>query len=653
MTISTHYYSNTVVLPQNCHDIRFYWWKNARNASDNLVNAASANLYVQAKLNSAYGPNSSPRFNTPAAKAFCTQSSFYWAQGADSDDGDSVFYRLVPALSGPQNPPLPIPYETGYSYLQPLSTQAGSGGVRLDSLQGVLEFTTSNVQEVCVIALEAVEYRRDTSGMLYQAGTTMRDMQIVVAAQCAPSVMAGPRLQTATTASTTDTLDAAFVQAMQWPWLPNDTLTIGGQTHFLLPVVPYTCYEQKIVLDFEEGVLCHTIAGDGSDFLLFGTDSLPIPIVGCQMVCDQSLSTFQIELLLAEELRYNGHYYLQVVTGSDSSTLENVCGYPLAPHFTLSIPVRNCFYPISEVDRVSILQNQYCQVHYRLDTNTFPLAWLDDLWIERSLDSGQTFQTAGHFSGQLLTGPFGFWIDSLLPPGMVAHQTIFYRTNVGLQQRRWPQSGGAATLLIDTLYNDFDGHLGLAWSPCTAWQQVVYEVERSTHPENPLLWHRLNGGAPLTDTVFHWKATDEKACFTYRIWALHPTDTARKVCSNWLEFCQDDERQSPNADPEEVPPTALFIPNVFTPNGDGKNDFWKIEGWQEGMKGKVEVFNRWGEQVYQSHQAENEAWDGRDFNSGITAADGVYFYTLKIVGEEVVGPKTMTGTITLTVGTVR
>lgn len=653
MTISTHYYSEVVILSHDCHDIRFYWWKNARNASDNLVNAASANLFVQARLNSLHGPNSSPRFNTPAAKAFCTHSNFYWAQGADEQDSDSVFYRLVPALSGPQNPPLPIPYETGYSSQQPLSTQSGSGGVRLDSILGVLEFITSHVQEVCVIALEAVEFRRDTAGVLYQAGSTMRDMQVVVASQCAPSVTQGPRVKTLLGGSSTDTLSLAFTQAMQWPWLPNDTFSMGGQTHFSLPKVPYDCYADKIVLDFEEGVLCHSIAADASDFRLFGPDSLPISIVGCQYVCDQSQTTFQIELLLAHELQYNGTYWLQVVTGTDSTTLENVCGYPLNAYFTMAVSVRNCFYPVSAVQWVSTLNNQYCQLHYRLDTTTFPLAALEDLFIERSLDSGQTFQTVGHFPGQLLTGSSGFWIDSLLPPGWVAHQTIFYRTNVALQQRMWPQGGSTPSLVIDTLTTHQIGRVMIAWPPYPAWNNVRYRVERSSHPQNTWLWREMNPGTSLTDNFFSLPPTDEKGCFTYRVWAFSLADTSQKVCSNWLTFCQEDARLTQKPEEEDLAFIGLWIPNVFTPNGDGHNDLWIIGGWTEKMRGSIGVYNRWGELVFQSEAAENEAWDGRDFRSGTSLPDGVYFYALEISDDLTEGTKTITGTVTLSIGAVR
>jgi gliding motility-associated-like protein len=60
-----------------------------------------------------------------------------------------------------------------------------------------------------------------------------------------------------------------------------------------------------------------------------------------------------------------------------------------------------------------------------------------------------------------------------------------------------------------------------------------------------------------------------------------------------------------------VPNYDLYIPNAFTPNNDGVNDFFEIFGNKKiwltmGMK----IFNRWGELVYQTSDHDFK-WDGR------------------------------------------
>ena len=70
----------------------------------------------------------------------------------------------------------------------------------------------------------------------------------------------------------------------------------------------------------------------------------------------------------------------------------------------------------------------------------------------------------------------------------------------------------------------------------------------------------------------------------------------------------------------------LFIPSVITPNGDGKNDYFKISGFT----GKVEliIINRWGNEEYTSDNYLND-WDGRN-NKGKELPNDTYFYILKL-----------------------
>jgi gliding motility-associated-like protein len=70
------------------------------------------------------------------------------------------------------------------------------------------------------------------------------------------------------------------------------------------------------------------------------------------------------------------------------------------------------------------------------------------------------------------------------------------------------------------------------------------------------------------------------------------------------------------------------VPNVFTPNGDGKNEVWNIAGLEQYPEAIVKVFNRGGDVVFESVRGYTESWDGT-FN-GVTSAATTYYYVIDL-----------------------
>jgi|GEM_PF-1954194 len=70
----------------------------------------------------------------------------------------------------------------------------------------------------------------------------------------------------------------------------------------------------------------------------------------------------------------------------------------------------------------------------------------------------------------------------------------------------------------------------------------------------------------------------------------------------------------------------VFVPNVFSPNGDDINDVFYIRNLPSDNS-KLIITNRWGKEVYSSNSYQNN-W------SGGGTPDGLYFYTLRIEGME-------------------
>ena len=76
-------------------------------------------------------------------------------------------------------------------------------------------------------------------------------------------------------------------------------------------------------------------------------------------------------------------------------------------------------------------------------------------------------------------------------------------------------------------------------------------------------------------------------------------------------------------------PLDVVIPNVFTPNNDGVNDFF-LFGSSNIAELELIIVNRWGNLVYKTDDV-NFMWNGRDM-SGKPVTEGVYFYDYKVKG---------------------
>ena len=85
---------------------------------------------------------------------------------------------------------------------------------------------------------------------------------------------------------------------------------------------------------------------------------------------------------------------------------------------------------------------------------------------------------------------------------------------------------------------------------------------------------------------------------------------------------------------------AIEVPNAFSPNGDGINDRWEIPNLADYPGAKVEVFNRWGQQVFLSF-GYNRPWDGSFLGKALPLA--TYYYVITLNN----GFKPVTGSVTI------
>lgn len=90
-----------------------------------------------------------------------------------------------------------------------------------------------------------------------------------------------------------------------------------------------------------------------------------------------------------------------------------------------------------------------------------------------------------------------------------------------------------------------------------------------------------------------------------------------------------------------------FVPNAFTPNGDGNNDHFQVYSNCEIENYNLQIFNRWGEIVFEANDI-NTGWNGKILNQN--APIGVYVWKIEYIAADQSGQPTrkiLSGDVTL------
>jgi len=86
----------------------------------------------------------------------------------------------------------------------------------------------------------------------------------------------------------------------------------------------------------------------------------------------------------------------------------------------------------------------------------------------------------------------------------------------------------------------------------------------------------------------------------------------------------------------------LSVPNAFSPNGDGINDTWRIDGMELYPKAVVMLFSRWGQKIWESANYSTQPWNGT--KNGKIQPVGTYAYIIELNNDN---KERVAGTVTL------
>ena len=86
----------------------------------------------------------------------------------------------------------------------------------------------------------------------------------------------------------------------------------------------------------------------------------------------------------------------------------------------------------------------------------------------------------------------------------------------------------------------------------------------------------------------------------------------------------------------------IIFPNGFSPNGDGINDTWQLDLMTEFPESVIEVYNRWGQQLFIS-VGDVQQFDGTHKDNELPV--GTYYYIIRLNHPEY--PDAFTGPVTI------
>jgi gliding motility-associated-like protein len=156
----------------------------------------------------------------------------------------------------------------------------------------------------------------------------------------------------------------------------------------------------------------------------------------------------------------------------------------------------------------------------------------------------------------------------------------------------------------------------LKWNAYYKWPNVVERYELETKQEGSGVWKSITS-LPATQLTYSDPAAHpEGGIWCWRVRAIEYQGYYSTSLSN-----------------ETCTPVDLIIPNTFTPNLDGINDYWAVEGLELYPGSKITIYNRWGQVVAESGNP-HMRWEGKDMHTQAALPDGAYYYTLSIPGRE-------------------
>jgi gliding motility-associated-like protein len=570
-------------VPFNCR--QFVFGHQVQCCRNTNATTNSGDAYVESYLNDTLVPkNSNARSQNFYLPGYCAGQPIEFDLGPFDPDRDSLSFYMIPAKTGPgafntNATGVNVLYNAGRTFQAPIALQPGTN-IRIDSTRGIMYITPTPAIQIGIFAFMVQDWRLtkvdSATGQKtwVLAGTNNLDLQYYF--QNTP----------------------AYCDNVRPNFRPNN-FTVD-------------CFTDSIALTFNVDVTCNTVTTDATEFRLLAPSNQQIPMLWAQpILCNQISSpgifkTRNMLLKFRNPLSRNGVYKLYVKKGRDGDTFGNKCKKFMNEFDTIRIVVNNCYEYNDPQDLLNVTVDS-------ITNKGVYVEWADP---SAALDYNY-FKSFNIYKKAAASDPWSLIHEEKNPAVRtfkdndinVDKDTALYTITVTLKT-------GVETPINDSIYNihfTYDPNnvpdefkANISWNQYIGWNTPSYTVQISPEFTPPA----FTTTSPVINTTSLGDSLVkplEAGKYLVRVISDQVGGAQKRTYSNWAGF--------------EVPVRQLKTYNVITPNGDGANDLFEIDGLQFWPRTKLTIYNRWGQAVYKSEDYRND-W-------GTDAAEGTYFYLVE------------------------
>lgn len=278
-------------------------------------------------------------------------------------------------------------------------------------------------------------------------------------------------------------------------------------------------------------------------------------------------------------------------------------------------------------------------------------------WDDNTTSPTKTFSTPGTYIVTVSDGCFtgddtltvtasqGAPVLTLTAPGTVCVGSSTTITASGATGYTWSPATGLNTTtgpvvvatLTDTTTYTVTGTSACGNATASITINAVNQIQ-------PLFTYSVDECSGLTTTanlgpqtgnyLWVWDGGDTTSTFSPQISFMNAGQHDVFLISNPGTACADTLRQNIATTASEK--ELVYIPNSFTPNGDGINEYFGVYTAQTCLEGELYIFDNWGEEVFYTDKAFTTFWNGN--YKGKRPTNWVFAYRLVLnTGKEYYG----------------